>query len=44
MPYRLWIAIHRHGDVNLRRSYIDVGALTVFLLFFRFLDMAPPRS
>jgi len=29
MPYRLWIAIHGHGDVNLRRSYIHTGSIRV---------------
>ncbi len=29
MPYRLWIMIHRHGDVNLRRSYIHTGSIRV---------------
>ncbi len=39
MPYRLRIAIHRHGDINLRRPYVHTGSI-IFLLFFRFLDMA----
>ena len=29
MPYRLRIAIHRHGDINLRRPYVHTGSIRV---------------
>src|SRR6266566_1436526 len=29
MPYRLWIAVRRHGEVNLRRSYVHTGSIWI---------------
>src|SRR6267142_1304194 len=39
MPYRLRIAIHRHGDINLRRPYVHTGSIRVQTMQHRRADL-----